>query len=94
MLRSGYQREAEAAADDFANAALGAQGLPTKPFAGFFEKLQKEVGEQPEFLTHLASHPDLDGRVAKAKAADQIGDQPFKPALSDQDWVALQEICG
>ncbi len=41
LLRSGYQREAEAAADDFANAALSAQGLPTKPFAGFFLKLNE-----------------------------------------------------
>lgn len=93
LLRSGYQREAEAAADDFANAALGAQGLPTKPFAGFFLKLKEGVGEQPEFLTHLASHPDLSGRANKAEAADQVGDLPFTPALNDQDWVALQEIC-
>lgn len=94
LLRSGYRREAEAAADDFANEALSAQGLPTKPFAGFFLKLNDQVGEQPEFMTHLATHPDLRGRAEKAKAADQVGDQPFTPALSDQDWVALQEICG
>lgn len=94
LLRSGYQREAEAAADDFANAALGAQGLPTKPFAGFFLKLKEDVGERPNFLTHLASHPDLGGRADKATAADQVGEQPFTPALNDQDWVALQEICG
>lgn len=94
LLQSGYRREAEAAADDFANAALSAQGLPTKPFAGFFLKLNEQVGERPEFMTHLASHPDLRGRAEKAKAADQVGDQPFTPALDDQDWVALQEICG
>ena len=94
LLRSGYQREAEAAADDFANAALSAQGLPTKPFAGFFLKLKEISGDQPEFLSHLASHPDLSGRANKAEAADKIGDQPFTPALSDQDWVALQQICG
>ncbi len=94
LLRSGYQREAEAAADDFANAALSAQGLPTKPFAGFFLKLKDLSGDRPEFLSHLASHPDLSGRAEKADAADRIGDKPFTPALSDQDWVALQEICG
>ena len=94
LLRSGYQREAEAAADDFANAALSAQGLPTKPFAGFFLKLGEGADERPEFLSHLATHPDLSGRAAKAEAADQIGDRPFTPALNDQDWVALQEICG
>ena len=94
LLRSGYQREAEAAADDFANAALSAQGLPTKPFAGFFLKLNEMSGDRPEFLSHLATHPDLSGRAANSLAADQIGDQPFTPAISDQDWVALQQICG
>ncbi len=93
LLQSGYRREAEAAADDFANAALTNQGLPTKPFAGFFLKLSDKVGETPELLTHLATHPDLKGRAAKAEAADRIGDQPFTPALNDQDWVALQSIC-
>lgn len=94
LLRSGYQREAEVAADDFANSALSAQGLPTKPFAEFFLKLKDPSREQSELLSHLASHPDLSGRAEKAAKADQIGDQPFTPALNDQDWVALQEICG
>ena len=65
-----------------------------KIIAGFFEKLKEEVGDRPDFLTHLASHPDLSGRAQKAEAADRIGDQTFMPALNDQDWVALQEICG
>ncbi|MEL6795095.1 MAG: M48 family metallopeptidase, partial [Pseudomonadota bacterium] len=93
LLRSGYQREAETAADDFANRLLTEQGLPTTPFANFFDKLAAEVGETPELLSHLSTHPELAGRAAAARAADRIGDAPFTPVLSDQEWVALQNIC-
>ncbi|MFV0475665.1 MAG: M48 family metallopeptidase [Pikeienuella sp.] len=93
LMQSGYQREAESQADDFAAKLLGDQGLPTTPFAGFFIQLKAEGGDVPALLTHLSSHPDLSGRAAAMRAADRIGDQPFEPALSDQDWVALRNIC-
>ncbi len=93
LLSTGYQRKAEAAADIFATRLLAQQGLPTAPFAAFFEKLDAMNGETHELLSHLASHPDLKDRAAKAKAADTIKGQPFVPALSDQEWVALRGIC-
>ncbi|QIE56439.1 M48 family metallopeptidase [Pikeienuella piscinae] len=93
LLRSGYQREAEAAADDYAAKLLAAEGLPTAPLAGFFRKLKGEKGDGAPALSHLSSHPDLDGRAAEMRAADTIGDAPYEPALSDQDWVALRNIC-
>lgn len=94
LLRSGYQREAEAAADDFAARLLGREGLPTPPLAAFFTKLAKKGRSGPSLLSHLSTHPDLAGRAAAMEAADTVGDAPFEPALSDQDWVALQSICG
>ena len=94
LLRSGYQREAEAQADVFATDLLSGQGLPTGPFAGFFDKLREKVGDTPELLTHLSTHPDLAGRAAAARARDIIGGRTFQPTLSDQQWVALKNICG
>lgn len=93
LLRSGYQREAEAAADTYAAKLLAREGLPTTPLAGFFLKLKGEKGDGAPALSHLSSHPDLDGRAAAMRAADTIGDAPYEPALSDQDWVALRNIC-
>lgn len=93
LLSTGYQRDAERAADEFAIRLMAEKNLPTTPFAAFFLKLAKKTGETPALLTHLASHPDLRGRAANATAADTIGDNPFEPALSDQQWVALRGIC-
>jgi Zn-dependent protease with chaperone function len=93
LLSTGYQREAEAAADEFAFELMMRQGLPTTPFASFFLKLGEQSGETPTLLTHLASHPDLKRRAAKATTADTIGENTFEPALSDQQWVALRGIC-
>lgn len=90
LLRSGYQREAESAADDFATALLAEEGLPAAPLAGFFAKLGKSEGG---VFQHLASHPDPAARAARVGAADKVGAAPFTPALSDQDWVALRNIC-
>lgn len=93
LLRSGYQRGAEAEADEFAAALLAAEALPTGPFAGFFLKLKEKFGDAPKFLTHLSTHPDLAGRAEKTQAADTVGDAPFTPVLTDQEWVALRNIC-
>ena len=93
ILRSGYQREAEAQADVFAADLLGEEGLPTAPLANFFDKLHAAHGETSGLLTHLSTHPDLRGRAAKTRDADAIGNAPFEPVLNDQDWVALRNIC-
>ena len=94
LLRSGYQLEAETAADAFAADLMTRQGLPTEGLAIFMEKLHAEVGDMPEWVSHLSTHPDLTGRAEAARAAYTIGDQPFTPALTDQQWVALKGICG
>ncbi|MFQ5565285.1 MAG: M48 family metallopeptidase [Paracoccaceae bacterium] len=93
VVNASYQRDAETRADETAYALLGAAELPTRPFADFFTKMRKEYGEMPEFLQLLASHPGLEGRAQRAAAADRIGEGPYEPALSDQDWVALRGIC-
>lgn len=93
LLRSGYQRDAETAADGFAARLLAKEGLPTTPLAGFFQSLKAQSGDGPAFFSHLSSHPDLDGRARAMRDADTIGDSPYEPALTDQEWVALRNIC-
>ncbi|MEM7544783.1 MAG: M48 family metallopeptidase [Pseudomonadota bacterium] len=94
LLRSGYQREAETSADHFATALLAAEGLPSEPMAAFFLKLKEMTGDSdPGLLSHLSTHPDLQGRADKAREADTVGGSAFKPVLDDQEWVALRNIC-
>lgn len=93
VLRSGYQREAESQADAYAAALLSAERLPTEPLAVFFDKLKQKHGDAPGLLTHLSTHPDLDGRAAATRAADVIGGEAYDPVLNDQEWVALRNIC-
>ncbi|MDT8345910.1 MAG: M48 family metalloprotease, partial [Thermohalobaculum sp.] len=92
-LNARFQREAEARADEVALDLLGAAGLPSAPFAGFFERLKDQHGDIPAALQYFASHPDLAGRAARAAAGDRIGAGAYAPALSDRDWIALQGIC-
>ncbi len=94
VLNASYSREAEEAADRMAFEILAAAGLPSTPFAGFFARLGAEVGDLGGVLSHLASHPDFDDRESAARAADVIKGGAFTPVISDQNWVALQEICG
>lgn len=93
VVNASYQRDVEARADETAYRMLAGAGLPSRPFATFFDKLAKEGISIEGPVKYLASHPDLASRAAKAAAADEIGDQTYTPILSDRDWVALREIC-
>jgi Zn-dependent protease with chaperone function len=93
VLNASYQRDAEASADEIAYDILAGAKLPSSPFADFFTKMKKKYGDNDGIMKLIASHPGLDGRAQRAAAADQIGDGPYEPALSDQDWVALRGIC-
>jgi Zn-dependent protease with chaperone function len=92
-LNASYQREAETRADDEAVKILAAAGLPSTPFAGFFERLRERHGDTPLVLRYFASHPELAARAERAAAADSVGNGSFTPVLNDRDWIALQGVC-
>jgi Zn-dependent protease with chaperone function len=94
VLNASHQRDAEQKADEAAYDMLSEAGLPSRQFAGFFDRLRARQGDMTGPLRYLASHPDLGGRAERAAAADTIGEGPFTPVLSDRDWIALQNICG
>ncbi|MFK5998942.1 MAG: M48 family metallopeptidase [Rhodobacterales bacterium] len=93
LVSANYSQAAEANADRYAYRLMANAELPTTPMADFFEKLNKKFGNQPGFLSHLASHPDLVGRAKAAKDADTIKGKAFTPILSASEWQDLRRIC-
>lgn len=93
LIAADYSQDAEANADAFAHMLMAAAGLPSRPMADFFDKLNVEFGGEPSLLSHLASHPDLSGRALAAKTADTIGDKPYQAVLSASEWNDLKSIC-
>jgi len=93
VVNASYQRDAETHADETAYSLLADAGLPSRPFAEFFGTMREKYGEMGGVMKLVASHPGLEGRAARAAAADRIGESAYEPALNDQDWVALRGIC-
>ncbi|MGF1503269.1 MAG: M48 family metallopeptidase [Paracoccaceae bacterium] len=93
LANANYSRDVERRADETAYQILLDAGLPTAPFAGFFRRLQERYGDGAGVLNYLSSHPALSGRAERASQADEIGDGPYTPVLTDREWVALQGIC-
>ena len=92
LIAASYAQDAETKADEFAYEVMGGAGLPTSPFGNFFERMADVVGDDTGLLSHLASHPNLSSRAAKARAADLIGDD-YEPVLTPDEWDALKNIC-
>jgi beta-barrel assembly-enhancing protease len=88
MLSARYTREAEAAADTFAHRLLADTGIGTAGMAAFFDRIDGEGLDLPEYLS---THPATTGRADAARAADQGA---LTPVMSDAQWRALQGICG
>ncbi len=93
VMNASYQRDAETDADAFAIRTLTAAKLPTRPFADFFLRIRDRYGEADGLLSHIASHPELTERARRAREADAVGDKPYSPALTDNQWIALRQIC-
>jgi len=93
LMDASYKRDVEARADETAVRLLAEAGLPSTPFAGFFRRIAEEYGEPRGVFRYLSSHPQLASRAEEAEAADTVGEAPYTPVMSDQDWVALREIC-
>ncbi|RMH51527.1 MAG: peptidase M48 Ste24p [Alphaproteobacteria bacterium] len=93
LIRASYTREAEEAADTAAHRIMADAGLPLEPLADFFARIGVQRQRPTGFLAHLATHPDPAARAKAARAADRLAGAPFRPALSDNEWVALRGIC-
>ena len=94
LIAADYSQDAESDADEFAHGLMADAGLPSAPLADFFDSLSAKFGDDRGLLSHIASHPDLSGRAAQARAADTIGDAAFEPVLTASEWQDLRQICG
>lgn len=92
IIQADYTREAEAAADEFAHAALLAADLPPSAIASFFDRLRQHYGDEEGIVQHFMSHPAMGDRIAAAQGAEPEGFIP-RPLLSPEEWAALQGIC-
>jgi beta-barrel assembly-enhancing protease len=99
-MQFSYSRAAEREADQIAVKLLREAGISSKPFAGFFKKLdpasKSDKSPPPSgrfggIKDILSTHPDPAERMA---TIDALPDYPSTPALVDADWKALQAICG
>jgi len=90
FLATRFSEDAEVKADSGAIAALTNAGLPTRPFA---KTVETWGGQQNRGLAFSTRHPGGSNRAASINAADQIGEDPFEPALDDRSWLALGNIC-
>ena len=93
LVNANYSQEAETQADLFSHELFARAKLPSKSFANFFKQLRMEHGDDGGLLSHISSHPDIEGRQNAAIAADIIGDGEFVPVLNATEWAALRRIC-
>lgn len=92
LIQAQYSRGAEAASDVYAHELLAKVGMPSAPMGDFFLRLMEMSGGDEGLLSHLASHPDLQGRYDAAVAANTVGDE-YVPVLNAEEWQALRQIC-
>lgn len=89
-----YNREAETEADLTAADMLNRAGISTGGLITFFERLQEKGrgGSGDGFMKYLSSHPALGDRVDRLSL--ESPQRKFSPALTDDQWQALRNICG
>jgi len=98
LVTLSNSREMEAEADAGALELLDAARISSAGFASFFERLARRdhpaSDKTPRFAqlipSFLNSHPATEERE-KAARAHPMGETT--PALSDQEWQALRQIC-
>jgi Zn-dependent protease with chaperone function len=92
LAQLGYSRVAEREADTRALQILEKAQISPLGFAGFFKRVEEHdrgsvIGEISILRTHPLS-------AERARRAETRPAYPATPALSDQEWRALREICG
>ena len=91
LIDASYSREAEAAADRYAQDLMIAADLDPQALARMFERFAAQGGEVPGVLEHFMSHPEILGRI---EAAREVPAARGAPVLTRSEWGALRGICG
>ena len=86
---NGYSQDQETDADLEGTRMLIAARIDPAGLAGFFAKLQAEMGDVPDALSWLSTHPQHEVRVAaiEAYARENAGGVVYEPL--ELDWEAV-----
>jgi Zn-dependent protease with chaperone function len=88
---AGHSRAAETEADTTAISMLRRAGINPSATAAFFKRVAGK--NEPEgALSYLSSHPVSAERRRRFEAAAEPGAK-YRPALSEEEWLALWDIC-
>lgn len=92
LVNQSHNRDAEREADRLGVALLTQAGISTEGFAAFFERQAASAPKIPGagLFGYLSSHPPDPERKAAARAPAAA---PTSPALTDDEWRALKNIC-
>ncbi|MDV7338970.1 M48 family metallopeptidase [Terasakiella sp. A23] len=88
LAETSYSRDHEREADAYALEALKREGVSTQGMVKFFKKLDHENHGLETALQFISTHPMSEDRAAFLDAQKGGG-----PALFDQDWADLKNIC-
>jgi predicted Zn-dependent protease len=72
LLQSGYSRQFEAEADDYAFAHMKRHGVSPQAFADVMRRLEKETGgtlDDDAMMRYLGTHPATAERIRRAEGA-------------------------
>jgi Zn-dependent protease with chaperone function len=95
LLAADYSRTAESRADRDAIAALRRANISPVATARFFERLAKmeaKLGNVGDAFNYISTHPLSSERRRRFLASAQPG-RRYRPALTAEEWDALQDIC-
>ena len=93
LISSGYTREAEGLADDFALETLAKADVSSEGLASFFDYiLSLEGGSGSSLPGYLSTHPPSQARADKSRNF-ATAQAVTRPVLSPEDWAALKAIC-
>lgn len=93
LIAAQYSQQAETDADTFAYGVLEENGVAPSAIADMFERMLREHGDAEGVQAHFLSHPRMSDRIAAAHAATPKNFQHVD-ILTEEEWKALQGICG
>jgi Zn-dependent protease with chaperone function len=91
MLRYSRQKEDEADAEGMQ--MLLEAGVDPSGMISFFEMLEKEDPETPEFMKYLSTHPATQDRVGTLKSLAGQSQQKYVKLFPGYDWKDISKIC-